>query len=526
MSYEKATSNPYLCISNNGVAPYEALTILGITSTRYREHPLFIGQFGSGAKHAIALLLRIGIHPIIYCGKTKLTFTTEPRVVNGREYLQSVCNIAGQIEVNGKTKSVNKTERMGFVLDFGSLEWTSTYMALREFISNALDASLANALDNPANNVLPHTDVAVYETCASAMRADAEKTQVFIPVVGSDLQEFVKKLPEYFLHFGKPLPYASGRMRDSGLYCKPNVGDNFEEYAQRILKVVNDNPQAKKPKIYRKGVFVGNALTDTVSLFHYNFGTDLVIDESRNIRDYEAKACAAKSVYGYNVSQFKELIKSAIKGNSKWEHTFSSFNVVQGMPYQEEERRKVSENIKAAFTQSLNELNLPEDSIACNLYEEEKLKARGFDTVSFSCGTEMLIELLSATGMKVGYHYLTKADKNNLTALPPTKAVVDMCGMIRGIFNDMNLYIDVDMPRLSVFVQPTTGGIQSKGLYELETDTVYIESSIADVMSAELFKTCMEEMIHALSKTKDFTRDFQEVLLSVLHYQLKLQGKV
>ena len=70
----------FLCIQNPGVAPVEGFTLLGVSTTRDCGVEGTIGQFGSGNKHAINVLLRAGLKVIVYCGKTRLDFQTRDEV--------------------------------------------------------------------------------------------------------------------------------------------------------------------------------------------------------------------------------------------------------------------------------------------------------------------------------------------------------------------------------------------------------------------------------------------------------------
>ena len=60
----------YLIIANPGETQVEAFTVLGASAARGNVEK--IGQFGSGAKHAVLCALRSGIPIQIYCGKTKV----------------------------------------------------------------------------------------------------------------------------------------------------------------------------------------------------------------------------------------------------------------------------------------------------------------------------------------------------------------------------------------------------------------------------------------------------------------------
>jgi hypothetical protein len=70
----------YLKIENPGVCPTEGFILLGATSKRLADNdsPFTIGQFGSGNKHAVNVLLRAKLYPIVFCGNHRLEYGTKP----------------------------------------------------------------------------------------------------------------------------------------------------------------------------------------------------------------------------------------------------------------------------------------------------------------------------------------------------------------------------------------------------------------------------------------------------------------
>ena len=127
----------HLLIQNPGVAPVEGFTLLGVSTTRGCGVEGAIGQFGSGNKHAINVLLRAGLKVVVYCGKTRLDFQTRDDEIDDgltRKTIKRVmCKLGG---------TSTRTIDLGWVLDFGAIDWTDLGMALREFISNAIDRTL------------------------------------------------------------------------------------------------------------------------------------------------------------------------------------------------------------------------------------------------------------------------------------------------------------------------------------------------------------------------------------------------
>ena len=116
----------FIKISNNGTCPPEAFTLLGVSTARGKSDK--VGQFGSGCKHSVGLCIRKNLHLEIYSGTDlKVTFGAEKRFIGETPYKQIICYI------NGTPKE------LGFAAEFGEIDWTCETMAIREFVSNAID---------------------------------------------------------------------------------------------------------------------------------------------------------------------------------------------------------------------------------------------------------------------------------------------------------------------------------------------------------------------------------------------------
>ena len=171
----------YLRIENIGVAPADAFTVLGVSMADQSSNAGMIGQFGSGSKHSIALLLRNELQPIVFAGNLKLEFSTRPQVVSDSQATKRFERVVvkfGGTDANGVSRSA--TEDLGFVLDFGRLDWDEVAMGLREFVSNAIDRSIREKGD--------WSGVAVDVVSESQVRAKAGHTRVFIPLTPSGSQ--------------------------------------------------------------------------------------------------------------------------------------------------------------------------------------------------------------------------------------------------------------------------------------------------------------------------------------------------
>uniref|UniRef100_A0A6M3LNC1 Uncharacterized protein n=1 Tax=viral metagenome TaxID=1070528 RepID=A0A6M3LNC1_9ZZZZ len=255
----------YLLIENLKECPIEGFTILGLSTARDNEDA--IGQFGSGNKHAALLCMRSGINPIIYSGKTRIRFYSEPAVMEGGKNYNKVFI---QID-NAKAKEAN------FCLEFGELDWTSLDMGLREFVSNAID----NGGFNP-----------FMLSIVDKPRAKAGTTRIYVPLT-PEVQRFYSDISCRFLHY-------SGKEKE------------------RII----EKKVPGKTRIYRKGVFVREVRED--GLFDYNFGDEVKIDECRNMNDYTARSKASQLLCK-SQKAIEKVLRSFKDGKEYFEHTFSHY---------------------------------------------------------------------------------------------------------------------------------------------------------------------------------------------------------
>lgn len=235
----------FILIENHGEAFIEAFTTLGISTSRGDDGK--IGQFGSGAKMAILQLIREGASPIIYSGLTKVEFLTKPAKIKDKIYNKVFCLINGQ------------EKEMGFSLEYGELDWTTPWMSLREFVSNAIDETSFD-------------DVTL--TIKDKVRAKSGNTRIFIPATIKVIEAF-NQLSSRFLHFS---------------------------YSQD--KEVIEKEEVSKCKIYRKGVFVRELTVN--SLYDYNL--TVPVDDCRNCDDWTARWHIQRSL-NLSVSQWEKVLQ-------------------------------------------------------------------------------------------------------------------------------------------------------------------------------------------------------------------------
>ena len=216
----------YLRISSVSQSNSVDMFTLGVsTSTGKAEK---IGQFGSGSLMGVLLWLRsYGDSPIFTVNGTRVEFESKPERKSDGEAFHRVYQIESK---PGKRKT--KTP-LSVSLEYGQVDWNESRMALREWISNALDngADLRTCLE-----------------IVDGIDAPDDQVCVFVPLNG-ECRKYWQNIDQHFLHF----------------------------LGKEKLSVIEKN--AVSPcRVYRKGVLI-RELTQN-SLFDYNL--DFAIDESRN----------------------------------------------------------------------------------------------------------------------------------------------------------------------------------------------------------------------------------------------------
>lgn len=223
----------FLCIENVGIAPLEAWTMFGVSSARGKADK--IGQFGSGAKHAISVCLRNGINPIVHIGQSKIVFDCVKKMMGETAYDQVVADINGE------------RRELSFAIQFGELDWDNMTMALREFYSNAIDQGGLNAF------------------VTDSVEGVTDKTRVYVEL-NDVVERAYKDMPNVFLHLQ-------------------------DKQSETIIRKAELSPL----KLYRKGVLVFTGSAKQLSLNDYNL-PEIKLDESRNLHAWMVDSYVASAV--------------------------------------------------------------------------------------------------------------------------------------------------------------------------------------------------------------------------------------
>lgn len=272
----------YLMIENRGVASVDLLTIVGASTARGQSE--MIGQFGSGFKYSLAALLRESRNVFLYIGKDGYEFGVDERGTKGVDDKDFAIREVVMKQVAGSSR---RKKPMGFDVSFGEIDWKDPWLPVREFISNAADAS--QALNGN------YKDVKVELVEEGQVRAKDGYTRVFIQA-DSAIRGCYDQVPERFLIF------------------RPT-------FKADTTTIIPKRSNGDKVLIYRKGVLVGEF--PYPSLFNYNLN-DIELKESRVISESNARDACGTAIRNADTASLVEFLQAVRDHIDLWETTHIS----------------------------------------------------------------------------------------------------------------------------------------------------------------------------------------------------------
>ncbi len=461
-------SNQYLLIQNQGEAPIEGYTVLGYSSTRNCGVDGAIGQFGSGAKHAVNLCLRNGLSVWVYCGKTRLEFALEEETVNDGLRDDTIYHVTYR-------KNSNETSRRaGWVLDFGVLDWDDIGMGLREFVSNAIDRTLREEGNISEAKNANRLSVKIVDD--SDRRAKGGFTRVYV-ALNDDVREYYGNLGKKFLHFS-----------DSPELSKPGLIEKFE---------------SSPAQIYREGVWVREL--DGASVFDYNFTRDEIkIDECRNSSDYSVKAACARKLQNAGSSELTQVMRAQIEGRNVVESSFDE-DYLTGF-------NKLTETQSERWAQAWDVAAGPGAVICDNQFSKDYADKKGHN--SHIVGTNWM-NAIRCAGVTSAMDILSIDEQRGRMKVDATEDARLATRWAWELFQCADLTGDRDEPEVFCFKDVMKAESQTFGFQNSEG--VHYHISIADDgQSTLLKKAALEEVAHWITGATDNSRDFQDFFINIL----------
>ena len=492
----------YLKIENVGVCPPEGFTVFGVSLANTSSNVGVIGQFGSGSKHSVAVLLRNELSPVVFAGSLKLEFSTRSQVVSDSQATKDFKRVVvkyGGSDASGVSRS--STEDLGFVLDYGKQDWGEVALAMREFVSNAIDRSI--------REVGNWSTVKIEIVDENQVRAKSGYTRVFVPM-NADVLNFYNNLGKWFLHFSEP-----------------------QSLEKAILPKKNRNLSDRKAAvIFRRGVRVREfESSDTESLFDYNLN-DLTIDESRKASDWDVKHSAGKALADADKATLAILFDRLLNSDRPaWEFSFDHYSMQPNYGDGGEVIERRQKSWQEAFAQVAGG-----DAVLTGKGTVDQLERKGFTPVE---APENLVSAAAAYGVQTSASVLSideLSGREITEASPDAQASVDF---VWELLEEIGLTNGKDKPPVHCFTSILDAGVMLNGYYR--DGEVFINRDLAgaaylaagrSALSDRLMKVALEEVAHyATNGATDNSRDFQNYLLDVAvklarHGEEKSAGRV
>lgn len=476
----------YLKIENVGVCPPEGFTVLGVSLADTSNHEGVIGQFGSGNKHAVAVLLRQELSPIVFAGTLKLEFTSRPQTVSdskaSKDFGRVVVKYGGSDPITGASRS--STEELGFVLDYGKQDWQDVALALREFVSNAIDRSIREKGD--------WSGVKAEIVDESQVRAKRDNTRVFLPM-NAEILEFFNNLGRWFLHFSEP-----------------------ESLNKAILPKKNRNlGERKAAVIFRRGVRVREfESSDAESLFDYNLN-DLTIDEARKASDWDVRHHCGRALANADKDILTRLFDRLINCDEPvWEFGFDIYSLRPCYSDTAEVEQRRKQNWQDAFASIAGE-----EAVLTGKQSVDQLERKGYKPVQ---APESLVNAAELYGVQTPAKVLSSDELVGRAISDPTPDAQASVDFVWELLEEIGLTNGKQKPPVKCFTSILDGGVMLNGYYR--DGTVFIHEDLGgnasvvggrEALSDRLLKVALEEISHWVTQSTDNSRDFQNYLLDI-----------
>lgn len=470
----------FLMIQNEGVAPTEAFTLLGMSLTRDCGIEGAIGQFGSGNKLAINLLLRLNVKFWIYCGKTRLEFFLRPEKISDGIDTKTVQHVMCKF---GGTSS--KTIDCGWCLEWGATDWTTVNMALREFVSNAIDRTIRG--EKEFMRSIMDGKLCVSTMVDTQRRALDGYTRVFIQLTES-VQQFFGELPKRFLHFS----------------------ENPHQVYQSILPKANRNlTERTTPMIYRCGVLVREIQeTRRSSLFDYNFNHEqLQIDECRNSSEYITRAACAKLMTNANVDILVTIMRSLVKCEDTFESALDGDYICSSW-------QTPSVEAKRNWSDAWDEVN-DGGAVLCkqgNPSVVKSIRKKGYRAITIQA--DNWVTTAQRMGISNSADILTNHEEKGREILPPTDAAIKAVNTVWKWLEDLGMTRGRVKPKVMGYHESTES--ETWGFWEQDSDTVHLREDLSSAVDKVVLKVALEEVIHYITESVKHGHDIQQFLFGAI----------
>jgi hypothetical protein len=333
-------------------------------------------------------------------------------------------------------------------MSYGEKDWNEIALALREFVSNAIDRSIREHGD--------WRSVKIEIVDEARVRAKRDHTRVFLPLT-PEVLAFYNALGKWFLHFSEP-----------------------ESLDKAILPKANRNLGDRRAAvIYRRGVRVREfESSDMESLFDYNLN-NLTIDEARKASDLDVRHHCGQALAGADRNVLAILFSHLLNSDRPaWEFTFDTYALQPSYRDTAEDQERKRRNWQDAFVQVAGEA-----AVLTGEGTVKQLEGKGYKAVK---APEGIVNAAARYGVQTPAQVLSADEMSGRLITEPTESAQAAVDFVWRTIESCGLNNAKAKPPVKCFTSILDGGVMLSGYYR--DGTVFINgdlapSGIADVES-------------------------------------------
>lgn len=430
------------------------LSTLGASGSRGRYES--IGMFGTGTLNAIAILVRKHLWE-----GSKICLGTDVYTIipKAEETQDARGNINHIVRIYLKKQNGGLID-LNITAAYGIDNWHTVDMALREFISNAIDGQID--YDGKIQNV----KVEVTESD----RASKDCVRVYIPM-NAEVAEYMD-----------------------------NIKNNFicTRFTYNPKQVVLPKNEPGPSRFYRKGVFAGEFGEN--ALFDYNL-PDLKIDECRIVDSDVARRSAARAIM-LNKNMLVRYFKAA---PDCWERKDISTYYFSPQNYSyDDECAKIRENFEQALTSVLGV-----NKVVCqNKNEADVLRAKGYEPEIIE-DSYLYEGIKQKTTLKKISDVLSKNEREGRMIVDTLPEHIRSFDEVWDMLVSMNLTANKKKPSLTSYRRVEMhDGRDAFAMYDFTNKEVLINADYTS--GTNLIQSLLHELGHHITEALDGSLPMQE----------------
>ena len=233
------------------------------------------------------------------------------------------------------------------------------------------------------------------------------------------------------------------------------------------------------------------------SVFDYNLSDELTLDESRNASMSDVRYACALAIADAEPSDLAKILLAQIfDGTDVFENDLESYYL-----YKEDKKA----NFQTAFNATCGE-----NAVACSGEKTlaDFVERKGFKPVKVAPNW---FQVLERYGISTQNKVLDGLEKEGMQEYDATPEQIEAVDKVWNLVQTCDLTNGKPKPPVKSFQPIMNAESQIGGQYK--NGTVYLHKELG---GTKLLKVALEEVVHFITNSSDFSRDFQDYLLRLI----------